>query len=173
MTPEATSNRRPIAVGDRMPDGIFTTMTAAGPAGLTARELFDGRRVMLFGIEGAFTPTCHDRHLPGILQEYDTIRARGVDAVACLAVNDVFVLDAWARERGAAGRVVMLADGNGTYARALGLDLDVTRWGMGIRLNRCSMIVENGVVTALNIEAPDEYRVSGAEHLLCRLPEPS
>jgi peroxiredoxin len=169
MTAPSGPTSRLIAVGDRMPDGTFTTMAAGGPRAVTVREVFDGRRVLLFGIEGAFTPTCHNRHLPSVLKEYDAIKAKGIDAVVCLAVNDVFVLDAWARTSGVGDRVVMLADGNGTYARALGLELDVTRWGMGMRLARCSMIVENGVVKALNVEAPDEYRVSSAEQLVCQL----
>lgn len=158
-----------IKVGDRMPEGKFGVMTKEGPGSLTTAELFGGKKVVLFSVPGAFTPTCSQSHLPGYIKQHADIRAKGVDTIACMAVNDVFVMDAWGRERGADGKVLMLADGNGDYTRALGLELDASGFGMGKRSQRFSMVVENGVVTQLNVEAPREFRVSTAECVLGQL----
>jgi peroxiredoxin len=153
----------PIAVGDRLPAGTFTHMTPEGPKPITTDEVFQGRKVVLFAVPGAFTPTCSNMHLPSYVRNYEAIRALGFDAVACLAVNDIHVLDQWARAKGAEGKVLMLADGNGEYARKLGTEVDLSRFGMGLRSRRYSMLVEDGVVRQVSFEAPGEFKVSGAE----------
>lgn len=158
-----------IKVGDRMPDGKFGIMTKEGPGTITTQELFGGKKVVLFSVPGAFTPTCSMSHLPGYIKNAADLRAKGVDTIACMAVNDVFVMDAWGKDRGAADKVLMLADGNGDYTRALGLELDATGFGMGRRGQRFSMMVDNGVVTQLNVEAPREFKVSTAECMLGQL----
>ena len=152
-----------ITVGDPMPEGEFKLMGEGGPEGLTTKDLFSSKRVVLFSVPGAFTPTCSAQHLPGYVEMSDALKEKGVDAVACMAVNDVFVMSAWGEAAGAAGKVVMLADGNADYARALGLELDASGFGMGTRGQRFSIIVDDGVVTELNIEAPGEFKVSSAE----------
>lgn len=157
-----------IRVGDRLPESTFRCMTPEGPSTITTREVFGRRKVVLFGVPGAFTPTCSKQHLPNYLKHYEAIKASGVDAIACVAVNDVFVLDAWARQHEVGDRVLMLSDGNGDFARQIGLELDDTRYGMGIRLRRFAMVVDDGVVTQLNVEAPGEFRVSSAEYT-CQL----
>lgn len=159
----------PIQNGDRLPAGTFTTMTAEGPRPLSTDDVFKGKKVVLFSVPGAFTPTCSKQHLPGYVAQADAIRAKGVDTIACLAVNDVFVLDAWSKSSGAEGKVVMLADGNGDYAKLLGLELDATKFGMGSRSKRFSMVVEDGVVKELNVEAPGKFEVSSADATLCQL----
>lgn len=151
-----------IRVGDRLPDATFTVMTANGPAPKTTAEVFDTRKVVLFAVPGAFTPTCNNKHLPGYLQEYDAIKGKGVDAIACVAVNDVFVLQAWAKANQVGDRIEMLADGNADFAKALGLDADFSKDGMGVRSNRYSMVVDKGVVKELNVEAPGKLEVSTA-----------
>ena len=158
-----------IAVGDSLPQATFRVMTADGPAAKTTDDVFKGRKVVLFAVPGAFTPTCSAKHLPGYLAEWDALRAKGVDLVACLAVNDAFVMDAWAKAHGAAGKVLMLADGNGDATRLLGLEADFSRYGMGQRSRRYSMIVEDGVVRQLNVEAAGEFKVSSAEATACQL----
>ena len=158
-----------IAVGSRVPQGKFKVSTADGLADLTTAQLFDGKRVVLFSVPGAFTPTCDARHLPGYVDLAEQIRARGVDTVACMAVNDVFVMKAWGEASKAAGKVEMLADGNGEYAKALGLELDASKFGMGTRGKRFSAIVQDGVVKNLNIEPPGEFGVSSAESALKQL----
>ena len=138
-------------------------MTADGPKPLTTAEVFAGKKVVLFSVPGAFTPTCSKQHLPGYVKQADELRTKGVSAIACLAVNDVFVLDAWAKSQGADGKVVMLADGNAAFTKQIGLELDASKHGMGIRSQRFSMIVEDGVVSTLNIEAPGKFEVSSCE----------
>ncbi len=152
-----------IQVGDRLPEATFTTMTADGPKPLSTTEVFAGKKVVLFSVPGAFTPTCSKQHLPGYVKQAEELKAKGVAAIACLAVNDVFVMDAWAKSQGADGKVLMLADGNAAFAKQIGLELDASKHGMGIRSQRFSMIVDDGVVSTLNIEAPGKFEVSSCE----------
>jgi peroxiredoxin len=149
-----------------VPAGKFTIMGENGPEPLTSDELFGGKKVVLFSVPGAFTPTCSMKHLPGYVEQADALRGKGIDQVACLAVNDVFVMSAWGKSSSADGKVLMLADGNGEYTRALGLELDATGFGMGTRGKRFSMIVEDGVVKQLNVEPPGEFGISSAEAAL-------
>ena len=153
----------PIQVGDRVPEGTLRRMTASGPTDITTAELFGGKKVVLFSVPGAFTPTCSRQHLPSYVNNHDKIKAKGFDTIACVAVNDAFVMDAWGKAAGAEGKIEMLADGNADWAKALGLELDLTKAGMGVRGKRFSMVVEDGVVKELNVEAPGKYEVSGAE----------
>ena len=131
--------------------------------------MFGGKKVVLFAVPGAFTPTCSARHMPGYLQNMEALKARGVDTVACMAVNDAFVMAAWARDQGVNGQITMLADGSGAVTKALGLELDLSARGMGIRTQRCAMVVDDGKVTSLNVEAPGGFEVSKAEYVLERL----
>jgi glutaredoxin/glutathione-dependent peroxiredoxin len=158
-----------IAVGDQAPAGRFKIATADGPGDLTSAELFDGKTVVLFAVPGAFTPTCDARHLPGYVEHADALRAKGADTIACMSVNDVFVMKAWGKASGVDGKVLMLADGNGEYAKALGLTLDASKFGMGQRAQRFAMVVKNGVVTQLHVEAPGDFKVSAADYVLARL----
>ena len=158
-----------IEVGNQMPKGQFTRMGANGPEPISTDDLFRGKKVVLFSVPGAFTPTCSAKHLPGFVEQAGAIKAKGVDTVACMAVNDVFVMAAWGQAGHADGKVMMLADGNGDYARALGLELDASKFGMGTRGQRFSMIVEDGVVKQLNVEPPGEFGVSSAETVLTQL----
>lgn len=158
-----------IAVGDRAPAGRFKIATADGPADLTTAELLDGKTVVLFAVPGAFTPTCDARHLPGFVEQADALRGKGVDTIACMAVNDVFVMKAWGKASGVDGKVLMLADGNGDYAAALGLTMDASKYGMGRRAQRFAMVVKDGTITQLHVEAPGEFKVSAADYLLARL----
>ena len=153
-----------IKVGDKMPQGIFTVMSEEGPAGLSSSEIFDGKKVVLFAVPGAFTPTCSAAHLPGFVVKYDEIIAKGVDTVACISVNDVFVMSAWGKSSNAEN-LLMLADGNGSYATALGLELDGTGFGMGVRSKRFAMIINDGVVELLNVDESG-FEVSSAEAVL-------
>ena len=156
-----------ISVGATLPSATFTTMTADGPAPVTTEDLTKGRKVVIFGVPGAFTPTCDRNHLPGFLAKYDEFKAKGVDEVAVVAVNDVFVMHAWETATEAAGKIKFLADGSANFTRAIGLELDASGFGMGIRSQRYSMLVEDGVVKLLNIEeVPTEAAASGAEALL-------
>ena len=155
-----------INVGDRIPEATLVKATPDGPQPVSSEEFFAGRRVALFSVPGAFTPTCSARHLPGFVERAEELKAKGVDEVACTAVNDAFVLQAWAEGAGAQGKVTMLADGNGDFARALGLTMDGSKFGMGQRGQRWSAIVNDGVVEQLNIEAAGEFRVSSADYLL-------
>ena len=141
-----------IAVGDKLPEATFKIMTADGAQNITTEEIFAGKRVVLFGVPGAFTPTCSNNHLPGYLENHDSILARGVDTIAVVAVNDHHVMGAWARFTGGEGKLLFLADGNGDFVRAAGLDGDMCPAGMGLRSKRFSMIVDDGKVTALNVE---------------------
>lgn len=155
-----------ISVGDRLPEAKFTVLGAAGPEPKTTADVFAGRRVALFAVPGAFTPTCHEQHMPGFLAHLDTLSGKGVDQVACTAVNDVFVLDHWAKSTGADGKVMMLADGNADFAKAIGLDIDLTGFGLGVRSKRYAMLVDDGVVKVLNIdEAPPVHDKSSAQTL--------
>ena len=159
-----------IAVGQKLPDTTFKTATADGPKEVSTAEIFAGRKVVLFGVPGAFTPTCNNNHLPGYIENRDAILSRGVDEIAVVAVNDVFVMSAWARASGGDGKILFLADGSGDFAKATGLDIDLGKGGLGLRNKRFSMIVEDGVVTALNIEdAPGAVVNSGAATILEQL----
>lgn len=157
-----------VRAGDRIPEVTIKRMGEKGPEDLSTTDYFSGRKVVLFAVPGAFTPTCSARHLPGFIENRDELLARGVDAIACLAVNDVFVMHAWGRQAGAEG-IDMLADGNADFASALGLDLDARSWGMGIRSQRFALVVNDGVAEQVFVEAPGEFRVSTAEHLLANL----
>ena len=158
-----------IKVGDRMPAGTFTQITKDGPQKVSAEDYFKGRKVVLFSVPGAFTPTCDAKHLPGFVEKADEIKAKGVDAVACIAVNDAFVMKAWGKSQNADGKVEMLADGNAEYTKALGLDMDATGSGMGVRGQRFSLVVQDGVVKQVNVEQKGEFKVSSAEHVLSQL----
>jgi peroxiredoxin len=159
----------PIAPGDRIPDATFTVVTADGPVQTTSREVFDGRRVVLFSVPGAFTPTCNNQHLPGYLAQHDALKAKGVGTIVCLAVNDVHVVTAWAKANGVGDRILMIADGNGDFARALGLDADLSKFNMGTRARRASLVIDGGVVKDINLEVPGKLEVSTAEATLCQL----
>jgi peroxiredoxin len=159
-----------IAVGDRLPAATFKVRTADGLADMTTNELCAGKTVVLFAVPGAFTPTCTAKHMPSYLDHLDALKGKGVDTVACVAVNDAFVLNAWAKGLEADGKIVMLADGNATFTKALGLDFDGSGAGLGPRSKRYSMVVKDGVVKALNVEAsPGVMEVSGADKLLSAL----
>jgi glutaredoxin/glutathione-dependent peroxiredoxin len=155
-----------INIGDKLPAVEFNVMTADGQQKLSTDVVFAGRKVVLFGVPGAFTPTCSMNHLPGFLEHFDMIKAKGVDTIACTSVNDVHVMAAWAKHSGAEGKIMMLADGNGEFAKATGLLFDLTVAGMGERSRRYSMIVDNGVMTALNVEDKGGVNVSGADTIL-------
>lgn len=159
-----------ISVGDKLPEASFKVLTADGAKTLTTSEVFSGKKVVLFAVPGAFTPTCSNNHLPGYLENHDAILARGVDTIAVLAVNDHHVMAAWARFTGAEGKILFLADGNGDFVKAIGLDLDLSAGGLGLRSKRFSMIVNDGKVETLNIEdAPGQAVASGAAKLLEQL----
>jgi peroxiredoxin len=155
-----------IKTGDRMPSGVFGVMTESGPGALSTEELFAGKKVVLVSVPGAFTPTCSMNHLPGFVKHADDIMEKGVDTIACMAVNDVFVMDAWGKDRKVGDKVVMLADGNGEYTRALGLEMDGSKFGLGMRGQRFAMVVEDGVATHVAVEAPGKFEVSKAEAIL-------
>ena len=156
-----------ISVGDRLPEATFTIMTGEGPQAITTSEVFGGKKVAAFAVPGAFTPTCHLQHLPGFVQQIEAFKAKGVDTVACISVNDIFVLDAWAQETGAKDKIMFLADGNGDFTRAAGMTLDVSAVGLGERSQRYAMLVEDGEVQVLNLEeAPASAVISNAEELL-------
>lgn len=158
-----------INVGDRMPKGTFSVMGANGPESLSSSALFDGKKVVLFSVPGAFTPTCSAKHLPGFVQNSAALKAKGVDTIACMAVNDVFVMSAWGKAGNVGNEVVMLADGNGEYTRALGMELDATGFGMGQRGKRFALIVDDGIVSQINLEPPGQFGVSSAETALSQL----
>ena len=158
-----------IQVGDKLPSVDMQYMGADGVETINSDELFAGKKVVLFALPGAFTPTCSASHLPGFVVSSDDIFARGVDRIVCLSVNDAFVMDAWGKQHNADDRVMMLADGSGHFTRALGLELDLDAAGMGIRSKRYAMIVNDGVVELLNVEAPKEFKVSDAQTILSSL----
>jgi peroxiredoxin len=156
-----------ISVGDKMPETTFNVMTAEGPGQMTSAELFDGRKVVIFAVPGAFTPTCHMQHLPGFISNADALKAKGVDTIACVSVNDVFVMNAWAEQSGAKGKITFLADGSAYFTKAIGMDLDASGFGMGIRSKRYAMLVDNGVIKVINEEdAPGKAEISSAEEIL-------
>jgi peroxiredoxin len=159
----------PIKVGDRLPEATFTTMSADGPKPMTTKDVFGGKKVALFAVPGAFTPTCSKQHLPGYVQRYDELKSKGFDTVACTAVNDIFVLSAWSGASQADGKVLMLADGSADFAKKIGLDVDLTARGLGVRSRRYSMIVEDGVVKSLNVEEVPSNHDKSSAALLCTL----
>jgi peroxiredoxin len=158
-----------ISVGDRIPQTTFLKATAEGPQPVDSERFFAGRRVALFSVPGAFTPTCSARHLPGFVEKADQLKAKGIDEIACTAVNDAFVMGAWGQSGEADGKVTMLADGNGDFARAVELEMDGSKFGMGRRGQRYSMVVHDGVVEQLNVEEPGAFNVSSADYMLERL----
>lgn len=159
-----------IKVGDKLPEATFKTNSADGPVNVSNAELFAGKTVVLFAVPGAFTPTCHLNHLPGFIDNAEAIKAKGVDTIAVVSVNDPFVMGAWAKETRSDGKILFLADGSADFTKAIGLELDASGFGMGLRSHRYSMIVKDGVVTELNVEpAPGEASVSSAENILSQL----
>jgi glutaredoxin/glutathione-dependent peroxiredoxin len=155
-----------IKVGDRIPSASLKHMTADGMQTITTDQLFKGKKVVLFALPGAFTPTCSAKHLPGFVQNADQIKAKGVDTIACLSVNDAFVMNAWGKDQKVDDKVLMLADGNADFSKAVGLSSDFAQHGMGVRSQRYAMVVQDGVVKALNVEAPGAFEVSSAESIL-------
>ena len=155
-----------VKVGDKLPQATFTTMGPEGPKPITSDELFGGKTVALFAVPGAFTPTCSAKHLPGYKNEAAALKAKGVDTIACVSVNDVFVMNAWGKDQDVGDSILMLADGNGDFTKAVGLELDGSRFGMGSRSQRYSMLVKDGVVSQLNIEQGGELKVSAADYML-------
>ena len=158
-----------IKAGDPMPKGTFKRMTSEGPKDISTDELFKGKKVILFSVPGAFTPTCDAKHLPGFLQNAQALKGKGVDTIACVAVNDVFVMNAWGKSQNAGDKVLMLADGNGDYARALGLTMDASRFGMGTRGQRFAIVADDGIAKKVYVEAPGEFKVSTAVNILANL----
>jgi peroxiredoxin len=155
-----------IKVGDKIPASTFKYLTAEGPKEITSDELFGGKKVAFFAVPGAFTPTCSQRHLPGYVDKAAAFKAKGVDEIVCTSVNDAFVMGAWGKDQKTEGKVMMLADGSGDFARAIDLELDATRAGLGKRSQRYSMLVDNGVVKALHVEAAGKFEVSDADTML-------
>ncbi len=155
-----------IKVGDKIPSVTLRYMGASGPATVTTDDLTKGKKVVLFNVPGAFTPTCSAKHLPGFVQNADKIKAKGVDTVACVSVNDAFVMDAWGKAQNTGDKVMMLADGNGDLARAMGVEMDGTGFGLGQRARRYSMVIDNGKVTKLNLEEAGKFEISSAEKML-------
>jgi peroxiredoxin len=158
-----------IAVGDKIPNVSVTLATAEGPQKAETRDIFGKGKVALFAVPGAFTPTCSAKHLPGFVDGAAALQKKGVDKIVCMSVNDAFVMKAWAKDQNATDKVVMVADGNGEFTKALGLELDATGFGMGKRAKRFSAIIDNGVVKTLNIEAPGAFEVSSADYMLKQL----
>ena len=158
-----------ISVGETIPDATLIRSTPEGPQPVTTGDFFKGKRIALFSVPGAYTPTCSAKHLPGFVQKADELKAKGIDEIACTAVNDAFVLAAWAKSAGAEDKVTMLADGNGAFAEALGLTMDGSKFGLGKRGSRWSAIVDDGVVSELNVEEPGAFSVSSAEFLVGQL----
>ena len=157
-----------IKVGDKMPSGTLTLATANGPQKVSADDYFQGK-VVLFSVPGAFTPTCDAKHLPGFVEQASALKSKGVDKIACIAVNDAFVMKAWGKAQNVEGKVDMLADGNAEYTKALGLDFDASGFGMGTRGQRFALVIDNGIVRNVNIEAKGEFKVSSAEYVLSQL----
>ncbi len=157
-----------IQVGDRIPSAVLSQMSDKGPQPVTTADYFAGRKVILFSVPGAFTPTCSAYHLPGFVENLEAFSDKGIDAIGCVAVNDVFVMHAWGKSAAAKG-IDMLADGNGEFAKALGLEMDGSAFGMGTRSQRFALIADDGIVTQLMVEDPGEFRVSSAESVLASL----
>jgi glutaredoxin/glutathione-dependent peroxiredoxin len=155
-----------IAVGEKIPSAKLKTMTAEGPKDISTDDIFNGKKVVLFAVPGAFTPTCSAKHLPGFVEKAAEIKAKGIDTIACLAVNDAFVMGAWGKAQNTGDKVLMLADGAAAFTKQLGLDLDLTGPGMGVRSKRYAMVVDNGTVKALQVEAPGAFEVSSADAIL-------
>lgn len=155
-----------IENGERMPAGVFGIMTPDGPGAISSDELFTGKTVVFLTMPGAFTPTCSARHLPGFIENFDALRERGVDLVTCMAVNDLFVMDAWGKDQGVGDKVLMLADGNAEYSKALGIDVDSSNFGMGIRSKRAAVIVQDGIARHVAVEEPGKFEVSRFEDIL-------
>jgi peroxiredoxin len=155
-----------IKVGDKIPSAKLRHMTAEGPKEISTDDIFKGKKVVLFAVPGAFTPTCSAKHLPGFVQNADAIKAKGVDTIACIAVNDAFVMGAWGKAQNTDGKVQMLADGNATFTKELGLEMDGSGFGLGTRSKRYAMVVQDGVVKALNVENPGAFEVSSAEAVM-------
>ncbi len=158
-----------LKIGDKVPNITMMTMGEDGPRTMSSADLCAGQRVVLFGLPGAFTPTCSARHLPGYVEQADAFRAKGIGVIACLSVNDVYVMDAWGRQQGVGDKVLMVADGNGDFAHAAGLAADMTARGFGWRSQRYAMVVDDGVVKLLNVEKPGEFVVSDAQTILALL----
>lgn len=154
-----------IQIGDRIPEATLQVYRD-GPSAISTAELFGGKTVVLFAVPGAFTPTCSARHLPGFVEHLADFKAKGVDTVACMAVNDAFVMNAWGKSASAPEELLMIADGNAEFSRQLGLEMDATKFGMGLRSKRFALIAKDGVVTHLFVEAPGEFKVSAADHVL-------
>lgn len=158
-----------ISAGDKAPSVNFKAMGDSGPQDLASDDFFAGKKVVLFSVPGAFTPTCSAKHLPGFVENADAIKAKGVDEIACVAVNDVFVMNAWGEHSNAGGKVRMIADGNGEFAKACGLEMDGSGFGLGTRMQRTAMVVENGQITQLFVEEPGQFEKSTAENVLSNL----
>ena len=155
-----------IQTGDKMPDGAFGIMTESGPATISTDDLFAGKKVVLISVPGAFTPTCSLKHLPGFIEQAEALKGEGVDTIACTAVNDVFVMDAWGKDLGVGDSVLMLADGSAFYVRALGLEIDSSAFGMGIRGRRFAIVVEDGIATYIAVDEPGQFEVSKVEAIM-------
>jgi glutaredoxin/glutathione-dependent peroxiredoxin len=158
-----------IKVGDHLPDATFTIMGPDGPAPKTVSEIFAGKTVAMFAVPGAYTPTCSKSHMPGFVERVDELKAKGIDTIACTAVNDVFVLTNWAEDTGATGKIEMLADGSGDFAKAIGLDIDLSNFGLGLRSKRYAMLVEDGVVKVLNVEDSPPIAEKSSAATLCSM----
>jgi peroxiredoxin len=165
-----------IKVGDTLPEGTLSEFIAVategcsiGPNNFKVSDLVKGKKIAIFGLPGAFTPTCSAQHVPGYLKNYDALKAKGVDEIWCVSVNDAFVMGAWAKDQHVEGKIRMLGDGSATWTKALGLELDLSAKNFGVRMNRCSMLVENGVVKTLNVEGPGKFEVSNAETMLTQV----
>jgi glutaredoxin/glutathione-dependent peroxiredoxin len=158
-----------IKVGDKMPAGTLTLATKDGPQKVSAEDFFKGKKVALFSVPGAFTPTCDAKHLPGFVEKADEFKAKGIETIACMSVNDAFVMKAWGKAQNVEGKVQMIADGNAEYSKALGLEMDASGFGMGTRGQRFSLLIDNGVVKQVNVEAKGEFKVSSAEYLLAQV----
>ncbi|HWD27765.1 MAG TPA: peroxiredoxin [Rhizomicrobium sp.] len=158
-----------VHVGDKVPSATLMEMQEGGPKPVKTDDFFAGKKVVVFALPGAFTPTCSAKHVPGFVQNFDALKAKGVDAIACVSVNDAFVMGAWGKDQKAGDKVHMLADGNGDFTKAMGLEMDGSKFGMGKRSQRYAMIVDNGVVKSLDVEEPGAFNVSSAEHQLKQL----
>jgi peroxiredoxin len=158
-----------IKAGDKMPAGTFGEMTENGPETLTTDELFAGKKVVLFAVPGAFTPTCSSQHVPGFLANFNAIAAKGIDEIACMSVNDVHVMAAWGRDLGVGNKIRMLADGNGDYATALGLDADSRPFNMGIRSRRFAIVIDDGIAASIAVDEPGQFEITSAESVLAQL----
>ena len=158
-----------INVGDRLPEGKFTVMGTDGPQPKPVSEIFAGKKVAIFAVPGAYTPTCTNTHMPGFVERVDELKAKGIDTIACTAVNDIFVLTNWAKDTGAAGKIEMLADGSGDFAKAVGLEIDLSKFGLGLRSKRYAMLVDDGVVKILNVEDSPPVAVNSSAENLCSM----